>query len=126
MYGGNIGEKGGGEECKLVLVCACDDDKFDDDVNLLTMNNADDHDLEELVFGDELPLPDLHNSSHQLSQEDAHDRHKDVVQSFEEYCEIIAKMKSSHDPKMSIVSSLPSNVDFQPFIKNQAAHSVKS
>ena len=35
-------------------------------------------------------------------------------------------MKSSHDPKMSIVSSMLSNVGFPPLIKNKAAHSVKS
>ena len=58
---------------------ACDDDEFDEDVNLLTMNDVDGHDLDELVLGNELPLPELHNSSHQLSQEHAHDRHKDVV-----------------------------------------------
>ena len=35
-------------------------------------------------------------------------------------------MKSSHGPKMSIVSNILSNVDVPPLIKNQAAHSVKS
>ena len=35
------------------LVLACDDVKFNGDVSLLTMNDADDHYLEEQVFGDE-------------------------------------------------------------------------
>ena len=103
-----------------------EDDEVDDDVNLQTINDVDDHYSEEIVFGDELSLPKLRNSSHQLSQEHAHGRHKDVVGSFEEYFAIIAKMKSSHDPKMSIVPSMLSNADFPPLIKNQAAHSVKS
>ena len=105
----------------VFLALACDDDEFDEDVgtgppfrtsklnedvNLLTMNDVDDHHFEELVFGDELTLPQLHTSSHQLSQEHAHGRHNDVDGSFEEYCEIIARMKSSHDPKMGIASSM--------------------
>ena len=48
---------------------------------------------DELVVGDKLPLPKLFECSHQVSQVYAHYRHnKDEVSSFEEYCEIIAKM----------------------------------
>ena len=107
------------------LALACDDDHHDD-VKLQTMNDVDDHDFEEIVFGDELTLPKMHKRSHPFSQEHEHGRHNDVVGSFEEYCETIAKMKSSHDPKISIVSNMLSNVDFPPLIKNHAAHSVNS
>ena len=78
-----------------------DDDVVDDDVNLQTMNDVDDHKFEEIIFGDELTLPKLHKSSHDV-----------VAGSVEEYCEIIEKMKNSHDPNMSIVSNILSNVDF--------------
>ena len=60
--------------------------------------------------------------SHQVSH--MHDCHnKDEVSSFEQYCDIIAKMKISHDPKMQIVSRILSDVDF-PML-NEAAHGVK-
>ena len=49
-----------------------------------------------------------------------------MVRSFEEYCEIIAMMKSAHDPKMNIVSSMFSNADFPPLIGNKVAHRVKA
>ena len=42
------------------------DDEFDGDVKLLTMNDADVHDFEELVFWSELPLPESHNCSHRF------------------------------------------------------------
>ena len=87
---------------------------------------CDDDEFEVLVFGDELPLPESFNCSHQLFQEHALDCQKDEVRSFEKYCEIIAKMKSSHDPKMKIVSSMLSNVDFPPLIENKVAHDVKA
>ena len=62
-------------------------------------------------------------SSHQFSH--THDRHnKEKVLSVEEYCDIIAKMKSSHDPKMQVVSHILSGADFPPL--NKAAHDVKS
>ena len=99
----------------VFLALACDDDEVDDDVNLQTMNDVDDHEFEEIVVGDELTLPKLHKSSHDV-----------VAGGFKEYCQIIAKMKSSHDPKMSIVSNMFSNMYVPPLIKNQAAHSVKS
>ena len=71
-----------------------------------------------LVVGKELL-----DSSHQVSH--THDRHNnDTVSSFEEYCDIIAKMTSSHDPKMQAVSRILSDVDFPPL--NKAVHDVKS
>ena len=99
----------------VAFACDDDDDEVDDDVNLQTMNDVDDHEFEEIVVGDELTLPKLHKSSHDV-----------VAGSVEEYCEIIAKMKSSHDPKMGIVPNMLSNLDVPPLVKNQAAHSVKS
>ena len=77
-YGGNIDEKGGGEECKCVLALACDDDEVDDGVNLQTMKDVDDHNVEEIVVGDELTLPKIHKSSHDV-----------VAERVEEYCETI-------------------------------------
>ena len=53
-----------------------------------------------------------------------HDRHnKDEVSSFEQYCDIIAKMMISHDPKMHIVSRVLFDVAFPTL--NKAAHDVK-
>ena len=89
------------KSANVFLALTCDDDEVDDDVNLQTMNDVDDHYFEEIVVGDELTLPKIHKSSHDV-----------VAESVEEYCETIAKMTSSHDPKMSIVSNMLSNVDF--------------
>ena len=72
-----------------------------------------------------MPLPELLNCSHPFSQEHAHDCHKDEVRSFEEYCEIVAKMKISYDLTMKILSSMLSNVDCPPLIGNNVAHDVK-
>ena len=73
---------------------------------------------DELVFGNEML-----ESSHQVSH--THDRHnKNEVLRFEEYCDIIAKMKSSHGPKMQVVPHIFSDADFPPL--NNAAHDVKS
>ena len=50
------------EEEKSANSCsalACDDDEFDEDVNLPTLNDADDHNCEEFFFADELSLPEL-------------------------------------------------------------------
>ena len=53
-----------------------------------------------------------------------HDRHnKDEVLSFEQYCDIIAKMKISHDPKMQHVSRILSDVEYPTL--NKAVHDVK-
>ena len=51
------------KSANVSLALACDDDEVDDDVNLQTMNDIDDHYFEEIVFGDELTLPRLHEFS---------------------------------------------------------------
>ena len=49
----------------MCLALACDDE-VDDDVKLQTMNDVDDHCVEEIAFGDELTLPKLHKSYHDV------------------------------------------------------------
>ena len=54
-----------------------------------------------------------------------HDRHnKDEVFSFEQYCDIIAEMKISHDPTMHIVSRILSDDEFPTL--NKVAHDVRN
>ena len=91
----------------------CDEQVFDEQVFGSTCTS----------FGDELVVgKELLDCSHQVSH--MHDcRNKDEVSSFEQYCDIIAKMKRSYDPMMQIVPRILSDVDFP--ILNKVAHYVK-